>query len=157
MKRSPLAPAARLAGALLLAAALPASAQNATKTDAIALVDKAVANIQKKGIEEACKDFADPKGGFIQGDLYVFVQDAQMMMVCHATTPRMNGKDMSQLKDADGKQFVQQMREVAQSKKPGWVDYVWVNPVTKALENKTSYIRQAEDKYTVGAGIYKPK
>jgi signal transduction histidine kinase len=69
----------------------------------------------------------------------------------------MNNKDMSQLKDANGKKFVQEMRDVAQSKKPGWVDYVWVNPVTKALENKTTYVRQAEDKYTVGAGIYKPK
>ncbi|NVD71907.1 hypothetical protein D0T25_13610 [Duganella sp. BJB488] len=143
--------------AALLAPALPVLAQTATKADAIALVDKAVANIQKKGIEQACKDFADPKGGFIQGDLYVFVQDAQMVMVCHANTPKMNGKDMSQLKDANGKKFVQEMRDIAQSKKPGWVDYVWVNPVTKALEDKTSYIRQAEDKYTVGAGIYKPK
>lgn len=142
---------------MLLAPTLPVLAQTATKADAIALVDKAVATIQKKGIDEACKDFADPKGGFIQGDLYVFVQDPQMMMVCHAANPKMNGKDMSQLKDANGKKFVQDMREVAQSKKPGWVDYVWVNPVTKALENKTSYIRQAEDKYTVGAGIYKPK
>lgn len=143
--------------AVLLAPTLPAFAQTATKADAIALVDKAVADIQKKGIEEACKDFADPKGGFIQGDLYVFVQDAQMMMVCHATTPKMNGKDMSMLKDANDKKFVQAMRDMAQSKKPGWVDYVWVNPVTKALENKTSYIRLAADKYTVGAGIYKPK
>jgi cytochrome c len=45
---------------MLLAAALPAFAQNG-KPEAIALVDKAVANIQKKGIQEACKDFADPK------------------------------------------------------------------------------------------------
>ncbi|MFZ6845299.1 cache domain-containing protein [Undibacterium sp. RuTC16W] len=142
---------------LLLAPSLPVLAQTASKADAIALVDKAVANIQKKGIDVACKDFSDTKGGFIQGDLYVFVQDAQMMMVCHAVTPKMNGKDMSQLKDANGKRFVQEMRDVAQSKKPGWVDYVWVNPVTKTLEDKTSYIRLAEGKYTVGAGIYKPK
>ncbi|MFZ6776312.1 cache domain-containing protein [Undibacterium sp. Ji83W] len=142
---------------MLLAPALPVFAQTASKAEAIALVDKAVATIQKKGIDEACKDFADPKGDFIHGDLYVFVQDAQMMMVCHAVTPKMNGKDMSQLKDANGKAFVQEMRDVAQSKKPGWVDYVWVNPATKALENKTSYIRLAEGKYTIGAGIYKPK
>ncbi|MFZ6776253.1 hypothetical protein ACO0LD_05420 [Undibacterium sp. Ji83W] len=53
-------------------------AQTAGKADAIALVDKAVANIQKKGFDEACKDFSDTKGDFIQGDLYVFVQDAMI-------------------------------------------------------------------------------
>ncbi|MEB0140801.1 MULTISPECIES: cache domain-containing protein [unclassified Undibacterium] len=142
---------------LLLAPTLSVHAQTANKFDAITLVDKAVANIEKKGVEEACKDFADTKGGYILGDLYVFVQDAQVMMVCHATTPRMNGKDMSLLKDANGKRFSQEMRDVAQSKKSGWVDYVWVNPVTKALEEKTSYVRLASGQYTVGAGIYKPK
>lgn len=152
MKRSPLT---HVAGALLLAATLPAYAQNASKADAIALVDKAVADIQKKGIEEACKDFADPKGGFIQGELYVFVQDAELMMTCHASNPKMNGKNMSELKDANGKYFTREMRDVAMSNKPGWVDYVWVNPTTKALEPKTSYIRKAADKYVVGVGIYK--
>ncbi len=152
MKRSTLT---HMAGALLLAATLPAFAQSASKADAIALVDKAVANIQKKGIEEACKDFADPKGGYIQGELYVFVQDAELMMTCHAANPKMNGKNMSELKDANGKYFTREMRDLAMSGKPGWVDYVWVNPGTKALEPKTSYIRKAADKYVVGVGIYK--
>lgn len=57
MKSSPLVPSL---AAVMLAAALPAFAQNASKADVIALVDKAVANIEKKGAEEACKDFADP-------------------------------------------------------------------------------------------------
>lgn len=141
--------------ALMLAAALPAFAQNSTKAEAIALVDKAVANIDKKGIEEACKDFADPKGAFFQKELYVFVQDEKMKMTCHSANPKMNGKDMSEIKDANGKRFSKEMLDVAMSNKPGWVDYVWVNPITKALEPKTSYIRLAAGKYTVGVGIYK--
>lgn len=148
-------PISKIAGTLLLAIMLPASAQTASKADVIALVDKAVANIQKKGIEQACKDFADPKGGYIQGELYVFVQDAQLKMTCHADNPKMNGKDMSGLKDANGKYFTKEMRDIAMSNQQGWVDYIWINPLTKAMEPKTSYIRKAADKYVVGVGIYK--
>ncbi|WP_343729843.1 cache domain-containing protein [Duganella sp.] len=144
-----------ITAALVLAAALPAFAQD--KQDAIALVDKAVVNIQKKGIDEACKEFADPKGGYIQGELYVFVHDAAGTMKCHGTNPKLNNKDMTQLRDANGKYFSKEMRDLAMSGKTGWVDYVWVNPVSKALEPKSSYVKKADDKYWVGVGIYTKK
>lgn len=147
-----------LSGAVLLAAVLPAFAQqHATKAEAVALAEKAVADIQKKGIEEACKDFAAPGGGYIQGELYVAVQDAQCKMVCHPISPKMNGKDMLELKDANGKHFTQEMRDVAMSGKPGWVEYVWPNPVTKTLEHKSTYVLKAADKYVVSVGIYSEK
>ncbi|MRV70369.1 hypothetical protein GJ700_01365 [Duganella sp. FT92W] len=147
----------RLAAAYMLAAMLPAYAQHASKADAVALADKAVANIQKKGIDEACKDFASTTGGFIQGELYVAVQDIQCKMVCHPISPKMNGKDMLELKDANGKKFTQEMRDVALSGKPGWVDYVWPNPVTKALEHKSAYVLRAGEKYMVSVGVYSQK
>lgn len=146
-----------LAAIAMLAAAPAVYAQEAERAAAIALADKAVANIQKKGVEEACKDFADPKSGFIQGEVYVVVQDMQCKMVCHATIPRMNGKDMIELKDANGKYFTKEMRNVAQSGKPGWVDYVWPNPTSKVLEPKSAYVRKADDKYMVSVGIYTKK
>ena len=146
-----------LAGAAVVAASLPAYAQDANKAAAIELADKAAANIQKKGVEEACKDFADPKGGYIQGEVYVVVQDMQCKMVCHALNAKMNGKDMLELKDANGKHFTQDMRNVAMSGKPGWVDYVWPNPTSKVLEPKSAYVRKADEKYMVSVGIYKQK
>lgn len=147
----------QLTAALMLVAAPAVYAQEAERAAAVALADKAVANIQKKGVEEACKDFADPKAGYIQGDVYVVVQDMQCKMVCHATIPRMNGKDMIELKDANGKYFTKEMRSVAQSGKPGWVDYVWPNPTSKVLEPKSAYVRKADDKYMVSVGIYTKK
>ena len=89
----------QLAVVAMLMAMPAAYAQEADRAAAIAIADKAVVNIQKKGVEEACKDFADPKGGYIQGEIYVVVQDMQCKMVCHAMLPRMNGKDMVELKD----------------------------------------------------------
>ncbi|MTV36841.1 cache domain-containing protein [Duganella radicis] len=147
----------QLAAVAMLAAMPTVYAQEAERAAAVALADKAVANIQKKGVEEACKDFADPKGSYIQGEVYVVVQDMQCKMVCHATIPRMNGKDMIELKDANGKYFTKEMRNVAQSGKPGWVDYVWPNPTSKVLEPKSAYVRKVDEKYMVSVGIYTKK
>jgi len=143
--------------AMLLTPALPALAQNAARTAATELAEKAVATIQKVGVEQACKQFADPKAGYIQGDVYVVVQDMQCKMVCHPLLPKMNGKDMTELKDSNGKYFTQEMKKIAQSGKPGWVDYVWPNPTSKALEPKSAYIQRADEKYMVSVGIYDKK
>jgi len=43
------------------------------------------------------------------------------------------GKNLAELKDAEGKLFVQKMIEVAKKEGKGWVDYQWTNPVTKKL------------------------
>ena len=68
-----------------------------------------------------------------------------------------NNKDMNQLRDANGKYFSKEMRDLAMSGKTGWVDYVWVNPVNKQLEPKSSYVKKVNDSYFVGVGIYTKK
>ncbi|WP_317203877.1 cache domain-containing protein [Janthinobacterium sp.] len=141
------------AGLLVVGSA--AQAQNAGKDDAVALVRKAVAHLKKDGVEAACRDFADPRGGFRQGDLYVFVQDMHSTMVCHAANKRINGKDLSALKDADGKLFSAAMTELAKTKGAGWVDYRWVNPSTQVIEPKTSYVEKVNDTLWLGVGIYR--
>lgn len=141
--------------ASLFVAVIPAHAETATKDAAVALVEKAVALVKKDGVDAACKDFADPKGGYMQGDLYVFVQDIHAKMICHAKNPRMNGKDLSELKDADGKRFATDMADLVKSKGSGWVDYQWVNPTTKAIEPKTSYVQRVNDTIWLGVGIYR--
>jgi len=143
-----------VAGGLLAAGAM-AQAQNASKDDAVGLAKKAVAHLRKDGVEAACKDFADPQGAFMQGELYVFVQDMESKMVCHAANKRINGKDLSALRDADGKLFSKAMTELAKTKGAGWVDYRWVNPNTHALEPKTSYVEKVNDTLWLGVGIYR--
>lgn len=145
--------------ASLFAAVVAGSADAAEaggKEAAVALVDKAVAQVKKTGVEGACKDFADPAGLFFQGELYVFVQDMDMKMICHAANPkRMNGKDLSELRDADGKYFVKEMAQLARSSGSGWVDYRWINPATQKVEPKSSYVRRVSDTLWLGVGIYR--
>lgn len=40
------------------------------------------------------------------------------------------------------------------SKGDGWIDYVFVNPVTQALEPKSAYGKKVSDTVWLGVGIY---
>ena len=73
--------------AALVASIGAAHAAVSNKDAAVALVQKAVAHAKKNGVDAACKDFADPAGTFIQGELYVFVQDmpASILAGCPST------------------------------------------------------------------------
>jgi len=126
--------------------------------DAVALVKKAKAHLKKQGPEKACKDFADPAAGFQNGELYVVLQDVReagtLKIVCHAKNPRLNGKDLTELKDADGKQFNKEVISLVKEKGQGWLDYRWVNPVSGKIEAKSSYI-ESQDGLVIVAGIYK--
>ena len=55
---------------------------------------------------------------------------------------------------ADGIYFMKKFIETAKTQGSGWVDYKWVNPVTKKIESKSTYI-QKMDNYFLGCGIYK--
>lgn len=50
--------------------------------------------------------------------------------------------------------FIHSFIEVANAKGKGRVDYTWPPPVTKNLENKSTYVEKVDDLY-VSCGIYK--
>lgn len=126
----------------------------ATADEALALVKQAVALYKSDGRDKAFAAFQDPKGAFQVKDLYVFVQDVKGNLLSHGKNPGLIGKDLSHLKDANGKEFVQEMMTLAAAGKSGWVDYQWVNPATKKIQAKSSYIEPVDGLF-IGAGIYK--
>lgn len=135
--------------------ALPALASNyGTKDEALALARKAVAHYKAVGKDKAFADFNNKTGGFVDRDLYVFVFDAKGMVLSHGANEKLIGRDLMQLKDADGKVFVKDMMDVAKAQGKGWVDYKWPNPVTKQIEAKSTYVEKSED-VVFGVGIYK--
>lgn len=147
------------AAALALSAVLatPAFAQErGTRDEAKALNDAAVAHIKKVGLDQAAKDFATDKAKWMPKDLYPFVQDFSGVMRFHLND-KMIGKNFIDVKDASGKEFAKEMTNLAKSAKAvGWVDYEWSHPVTKKIEDKTSYIQRVPGaELFVGVGIYR--
>lgn len=130
------------------------AAEKGTADEAVALVKKAAAYLQANGKEKAFAEFNNSKGQFIDRDLYVFAADMNGTTLAHGTNPRLLGKSMMELKDADGKPFIKELYEIANSKGKGWVDYKWPNPVTKVIEPKSTYVEKVGD-VVIACGIYK--
>lgn len=130
------------------------AAGTGTPEEAIAMVKRAVALINKVGKDEAFKQFNDPSGPFVDRDLYIAVMDAKGTMVSHGANPRLIGKPLIDLKDAEGKTFIKTLVDTAQKDGSGWVDYKWPNPVTKAIESKSTYVEKLGE-LTVACGVYK--
>jgi cytochrome c len=125
-----------------------------TANEAKVLVEKAAAYVKAEGKEKAFAEFSNPSGKFVDRDLYIFIVDFNGLTLAHGGNAKLVGKNMLELKDADGEFFIKKFIEVAKTKGNGWVDYKWVNPVSKKIEPKSTYIQKG-DEYFFGCGIYK--
>lgn len=131
------------------------AADRGTQEEAIAMVKKAVAHLKANGREKAFADFSNTSvKDFHDRDLYIFVYDMKGINIAHGNNPKMVGKNLLDMKDTEGVFIIKSFIDVANSKGKGWVDYKWPNPVTKAVEHKSSYIEKVDD-MVVGCGIYK--
>jgi cytochrome c len=141
--------------ALVVAVNFPAwSAEFATKDEAVAMVNKAVAYFKKEGAEKAYAEF-DKKGGeFTDRDLYVLVYGTNGKVLAHGANPKLIGKDMSDAQDVDGKYYVKERVELAAKQADFWQDYKFVNPVTKKIEPKQAYC-SVQGEAIICSGVYK--
>jgi signal transduction histidine kinase len=125
-----------------------------TTAEAEALVKKAVACIREQGREKAFAEINNKDGMFTNRDLYVFVYDMNGRGVAHGQNTALIGKDLINAQDPDRKYYVKERIEIARTTGRGWQDYKFLNPKTKAVEDKTAYIERCDD-LIVGAGAYK--
>ena len=138
----------------LLTAGFVNAAEKGTAKEAQGLVAKAVAYYKANGKDKAFAAINDPKGQFVKNELYVFVFDMNTVCLAHGANKGLIGKNLTELKDSNGKQFMNDMTIGAKTKGKGWVDYNWTNSVTKKIEPKSSYYQREGDLY-FGCGIYK--
>jgi signal transduction histidine kinase len=132
-----------------------------TAAQAEELVNKAVEYVKANGVDKAIEAFNRKDGEFVQGDLYVFMfrvsekEGARVVTLAHPINPGLLGKDLYDLKDPSGNQFMAAMAKKAMKENGGWVDYKWSHPETKKIGNKSSYALPAGPDILVGCGIYK--
>jgi cytochrome c len=125
-----------------------------TPDEAKAMVEKAVAFVKANGKDKAFAEFNNPQGQFVKGELYIYAQGLDGVILAHGANTKLIGQNHFELKDAGGKLFVQEMVQVVKTKGNGWVDYHWTHPQTKKVAPKTSYV-QKMDGYFIGCGFYK--
>jgi cytochrome c len=150
MKRS-----GRCAVIFLSALAVSASAQARMAEEAQALAERALAHIHDVGREQAFADFSRPDGGFVDGELYVFCQDASGVVVAHGGNPKIVGRNMADVRGPDGRLANVEINRLGLSQGSGWLEFRWPNPATKRIELKSAYVLKVDDHTVCGSGYYK--
>lgn len=142
---------------VICACAFPFVTQAQTKAnaaEATAMVKKGVAFIKANGKEKGFAEISNKAGKFIDRDLYLVVYGLDGVVHAHGANEKMIGKNLIDLKDVDGKEFVKERVEMAKSKGTFWQDYKFTNPVSKKIEPKSMYCEKLDDAAVCG-GIYK--
>lgn len=125
-----------------------------SQEEAKAWVQKALAFYKKAGKAIAMAEFTNPKGPFIEEDMYVFVLNLKGTMLAHGVNEKYIGQDFIEVKDSDGRSFIREIVEVGNTKGSGFVDYKWYNPVTKEDLVKHVYFEKVDD-VLICSGVYK--
>src|ERR1700748_3785585 len=94
-----------LLGAMLLLHPAIHAAEKGTADEAVAMVKKAGDYLKKNGKDKALAEFNNPKGQFVQKDLYIFVFGANGdgVELANGANFKLVGKNVKEMKDADGK------------------------------------------------------
>jgi methyl-accepting chemotaxis protein len=106
--------------------------------------------------EEAQKRAAERIGSMrYDGSNYLWINDLGPKMVMHPIKPELNGKDLSENKDPNGKALFVEMAKVCRERGKGFVEYVWSKPGSSEPVPKISYVELYEPwGWVVGTGIY---
>jgi cytochrome c len=140
--------------ALALATTAASASTNATADDATAMVKKGITFIKSDGKDKGYAEISNKGGQFIDRDLYLVVYGLDGTVRAHGANEKMVGKNLIELKDVDGKAFVKERVDLAQSQGTFWQDYKFTNPVSKKIEPKRMYCEKLDDAVVCG-GIYK--
>ncbi len=86
---------------------------------------------------------------------YFWINDMQSRVVMHPIKPKLNGKDLSLLEDANGKRIFVEFVDTVKREGDGFVDYLWPKPGFEEPVAKLSYVKGFKSwGWVLGSGIY---
>lgn len=129
--------------------------ERGTRDEAIAMTGEVVTMFKASGADETYKAITEKK--FVNKDLYPFIYSTEGIVLAHGQKAAMVGMNRWDTTDelVGGKKYIQEFVTVAKSGTPGWVSYKFLDPLTKKVMDKESYIVPLDDKSFVGVGVYK--
>jgi signal transduction histidine kinase len=101
--------------------------------------------------------FHDAKGPYLVKDAYIFVIKPNGLEIVNPAFPNLEGTNLMDLKDTQGKYVIREMMTVVKTKGSGWVDYMWPKPGDSISTEKSTYVSKAKmgnDWVLVGCGVY---
>lgn len=119
-------------------------------------VTNAAAAIEAQG-ETAFAQLRDPTGPYVFKDVYVFVVEPDGVQSVNPAFPNLEGRNVMDVTDTEGKRFVRDFFATARSGGAGWVQYQWPRPGEAVSTLKSTYVQQArlgDRDVLVGCGVY---
>lgn len=133
----------------------PVAAHAQTTQDAMDVLSKAVAAYTELG-DKAFPAFADAKGPYRLGTLYVTLIAFDGLCLFDAVAPKSIGKNLADAEDVNGKKYMAEMIQIAKTTGSGNADYMAKNPVTGKIEVRTSFLRRIPGKdVLLMVGLYR--
>lgn len=120
------------------------------------MVDKACLLLEKEGAAGFAK-FKGKDSPFFFCGTYIWVNDMKGVMRMHPIIPQLEGMDLLNSKDAQGKKLFVDFNRVAKEKGAGWVDYWWPKPGGPEPHRKISFVKLCKidgKEMVVGCGVY---
>ncbi|MBV6749034.1 methyl-accepting chemotaxis protein [Pseudomonas chlororaphis] len=86
---------------------------------------------------------------------YFWINDQRPVMIMHPANPKLEGQDLSGIKDPDGYALFNEMVTLTKAKGAGMINYRWPKPGASAPVQKTSYVQLFEPwGWIIGSGVY---
>lgn len=121
----------------------------------VELVQRAVAEVTRRGPSAAAAKFNDREAGFHKRDLFVVLSDFRGFLLAHGGEPTLIGTDTFELTDAKGFFYVKAAITVARDQGNGWIDYEVRNPATGRASLKSTYLEKVPGlDYWVCCGVF---
>jgi signal transduction histidine kinase len=120
------------------------------------VVSRAAALLEERG-EGSFPLLRDRTGPFVFMDTYVFVQGADGTELVNPAQPSLEGRNLMELKDLQGKPVVRDQMAALENADSAWVDCYWYRPGDNVPALKQTFVRKVrcgEETYIVGSGIY---
>jgi signal transduction histidine kinase len=119
-------------------------------------VDRAAALIEEQG-EKAFVEIRRRDSEFVFNDTYVFVDNMQGVELVNPMFPGIEGKNILNLNNEEGRQIVKEYINLVKKKGSGWIGYYWPKPGQTKPAIKHTYVRGVKHggkQYVVGCGVY---
>src|SRR5690606_17952817 len=89
------------------------------------------------------------------GEEYFWINDMHPTMIMHPFKPELDGTDLTDDADPDGKHLFVEFVKAVEAAGAGFVDYQWPKPGADAPQPKISYVAGYEPwGWVIGSGVY---
>ena len=119
-------------------------------------VNEAAKLIEQKG-RAAFDALRDKTGPFIFLDTYIFVDAPDGTELVNGGFPGIEGKNIMDFKDVNGKYLVRDYINLALKDGEGWIKYFWPKPGSDVPSEKRTYVKRVKyggETFIVGCGAY---